>query len=150
MIVKNYPYRASARAIFELLKDGAYHNTKGKPDKPPFNEFIKTSNEELRLFATNDDGSLNIKLARRYSLKKRRVLLDQFMALKLLGFAETKGKTNASVYGLTEDGLNMLQGLAIIEEAKSRGETFRTIWQTLFPDKVKPDIEESEEDFEQE
>lgn len=131
VVVKNYPYSETAKEIFNLLKDGNYHSTKNKADQMPFKYLLDIRPEETRDLL-NADGEPDQKAINRYVFKKRRILLDQFTALKLLGFAGMKSKTSSATYALNKTGLNMLKGLAIMDEAQKRGLKFENLWKLLF------------------
>jgi hypothetical protein len=120
IVVKTYPYENSSRSILNLLKSGQYYNSNGKADDAPFSSYIAVSTKEVEEYV-KADGTPDYKARERYIHKKRRIFLDQFIALKLLGFAQQKNKTSSAEYGLTSYGAKMVQGLSIMEEAEKLG-----------------------------
>lgn len=140
IVVKNYPYDETARAIFDILKDGMYHSTKNRTEETPFNHLIAVEDSEIKNLL-DENGNRDEKAVKRYIFKKKRILLDQFVALRLLGFASMKSKTSSATYALNRNGMNMLKGLAIMEEAQKRNVKFETIWSALFGKTPAPEIE---------
>lgn len=126
VVVKSFPYENSSRSILNLLKSGQYYNSNGKADDVPFSSYIAVSPKEVEEYI-KADGSPDYKTRERYSHKKRRIFLDQFIALKLLGFAQQKNKTSSAEYGLTPYGVKMVQGLSIMEEAEKLGLSYEDI-----------------------
>lgn len=126
VVVKTYPYESSSRSILNLLRTGQYYNSNGKAEDLPFSHYIAVSPKEVEEYV-KEDGTPDYKARERYSHKKRRIFLDQFIALKLLGFAQQRNKTSSAEYGLTSFGLKMVQGLNIMEEAEKLGLTYEEV-----------------------
>lgn len=139
IIVRDYKNEDSARAILKMLEDGSFHSTKGLPDKAPFSEYTQTGEEELSGYK-NPDGSPNLDAQEKYIEKKRRIPLQQFAALKMLGMARIKSRTTSATYALTPFGMDILRGLRIVQEAHRRNITLSQVWRTLFPDKSTPEL----------
>ena len=126
IVVKSYRYEDSSRSILNLLKNGQYYNSNGKADDAPFSHYIAVSTKEVEEYV-KADGTPDYKARERYVHKKRRIFLDQFIALKLLGFAQQKNKTSSAEYGLTSYGIKMVQGLNIMEEAEKLGLSYEEV-----------------------
>ena len=130
VVVKNYPYEQSAKSILSLLKNGGYYYSNGLADEQPFSSYIAVSRQEYEEY-DNEDKTPNQKARERYAYKKRRIFLDQFIALKTLGFARQTSQTSSASYGLTPYGKQMVQGLAIVEEAEKLGLTYEEVLRRL-------------------
>ena len=126
VVVKNFPYEKSAKSILSIMRNGGYHYSNGLADNTPFSSYIAVSSDEIKDYV-DKNGSPDIKSRERYAYKKRRIFLDQFIALKTLGFAKQASKTSNASYTLTDYGKKMVQGLSIMEEAEKLGLSYEDI-----------------------
>lgn len=137
IIVKDFPYEQSARAIMAILQDGHFHSSHGIPEKQPFVQYKLVHDWEVADFIM-PDGDPDADAVEIYKYKKRRIVLDQLGALKLLGLADMQERTMSSTYGFNAAGMQMIRGLLIMEEAAKHNLSFTQVWQKLFPGTPTP------------
>lgn len=120
VVVKKYPYEQSAKAILAILKNGLYLYTNKLADREPFSGFVAVSKDEIKDYVKSDNTP-DQKAIDRYVYKKKRIFLDQFIALKTLGFARQASTTSNASYVLTPYGIKMTQGLSLMDEVEKLG-----------------------------
>lgn len=126
VVVKQYPYEQSAKAILAILKNGLYLYTNKLSEREPFSSFVAVTKDEIKDY-TKPDGTSDKKAIDRYIYKKKRIFLDQFIALKTLGFARQASTTSNASYVLTPYGIKMTQGLSLMDEAEKSGLSYEEV-----------------------